>query len=776
MIDAKSYNELTQQFKLILIPITNITFKFENNKTQKTPGLFVPSTKYQNENEMKEFGAQPLAYDEWPSSANAFKIPCKNNTTILDFDDLTTLEQFEKATSTKLIDYCSLVIRTSKGMQFFFQPANPHNLKHTLNLLPGLDLLMTTQSFAHPINNPQYYKIEKYEPSLGLLPLPQSVLDYLIDLLNPLSTSNLHFEEELLTLNFNTKWIDYEPIYYTIQKWNSTENKQNLVEYLKIQLLPTKLQSIDFNADLTGKRNELYTSIVGRVLEDPSVLDKDEAFNFIREISLTLLGYNKDHAHLSELESKLRTTFSTYWKQKPFKLQSVLEKYDKLVKIRNKSKDYSFWKNSTNQRWIICDNTTNTIQELNRQDFMDELRHFNPSLKEKMTDYLATLPRKMHVFNPSNPWTTFYDEEKNFECYNEARVPQMLNTLLKDEQTSNTIPPYIDALLKNILPNDAERNHFLHNLAYHIRTFEHRPILTCIIGGSGVGKSKFCSVILREIFQHYYIDLYQSSTSTRFNSQLENKTILVRDDVKMNLKSETNLLDQIFATIDTQTIEIEKKGRDPIKVKNHTFQILLSNSLSAFSSIDGIARRVEILTSGNKPLHKALEHLERVDNIDQKFRSETPDFVRYLLSIPLDRATYIRQFTTRRGELKKQADQHLTTQLTESIASKDIYPLLENAEFRGDVDIETIQQWKQAAQENKCLENLSILPAKLVSELFGFGDTKRLPKEVIITLKALSQSIPQTIYLRGKGAYFCYVFDENFKNEMPELPQVTPKF
>jgi hypothetical protein len=176
--------------------------------------------------------------------------------------------------------------------------------------------------------------------------------------------------------------------------------------------------------------------------------------------------------------------------------------------------------------------------------------------------------------------------------YNTYVPPRWLESVFyKGEplKTAPTLPSIYDKFFTHLTGAHTESQEYLLDwLATSLKS-RNFTILTAI-GEQGIGKGVL-GIILRKLHgDNNFSECRDGVFKERFNGKLEAKTLVYVDEIDLKTKESQ---DRIKAVVNND-IEIEKKGRDAITVKNHASFYISSNSMDAIR-LDAGDRRFSII-------------------------------------------------------------------------------------------------------------------------------------------------------------------------------------
>lgn len=232
------------------------------------------------------------------------------------------------------------------------------------------------------------------------------------------------------------------------------------------------------------------------------------------------------------------------------------------------------------------------------------------------------------------------DSNSTLATYNQYK-PSEGTMILKDTTMikSYNEPTTILAFMRNLIPHTNNRMRFMQYIAYKHTTYDYSPIYFVMAGVGGAGKGILVNTILK-----YFagVDrLYSATTDSmqgNFNSFLDGTDWLELDEATegSTQKENAKLVKELKRITGNETISIERKGVDQLKVRHFVTPIITTN-MSAKLITDTVAndRRLVFLKCPNKmreilPLN---DDITTERDIIVNIVKELPHFAYYLANV-----------------------------------------------------------------------------------------------------------------------------------------------
>lgn len=576
---------------------------------------------------------------------------------ILDLDSESAVESIEQLMGDKVENLSNYIIRTYKGYQLFYK----YNARFSTRLLQAekTDIISGTLSFADPFNGG--YNFVKYAEELE--DMPEKLYDILEAKVDAYGSS----EDDALSqaIRENSDLPYRYPMITTINEFLSCKIiGKKLNEDLK-RIFFTKDYSF-LNTPTSKfvdiiKDGYLHDKLLwcGSLVAASPTVDKKSYKEFMQKLHTKIFKLDLEDAHelnlyKNRLQGNLkRWRYEENWRIKAdelkekitgdyldkFNIEYWLDPYDNKFRLyEQKEKEiitYSQWK-------LLVDGICTEINNLMSNDdvfTLDDEGEFRGSLRQ------SSITKRRETFDV-NKNTMFFVNDDGNNRYNTFQRSGHLAAILesadyyRDKDVKLEMPKYINMVISNLFNNDDEKDLFLHNLAYHMRTLETTTTAFVFRDDGGTGKGVLCNTILKELYSDkYYLASGAKAITARFTGQFKNKLLIFADEVKNEtpynggeMGSFYNVMKELLGN---GTRSIEGKGSDTIDVNHHAFYVAASNDKVPFVVEDSQDRRWNFIETKNIPLQEVEGYPKSLVEAKNLILSEIPLFVDYLSTIEL---------------------------------------------------------------------------------------------------------------------------------------------
>lgn len=232
--------------------------------------------------------------------------------------------------------------------------------------------------------------------------------------------------------------------------------------------------------------------------------------------------------------------------------------------------------------------------------------------------------------------------KKLFNLYNKSE-------LLKNSSKYNKGKfPNIKHILLNLVGNNEEEYiYFCKWLGWLVNhPLERLPTSIILQGEHGTGKTKFCELVLKNIFENNFAEIGQSDINKEFNDYIIGKQIIVANEV---IHNDNKLLvpDKLKNYVTDTYVSINRKFKNTAYMRNYTQWIFVTNNFIPLKIEKG-DRRYSIFKS--KKLKNGFNIIDKLlNNLD----SELKAFIYFLNNLEVE-------FKEVATPLNNQAKQELT--------------------------------------------------------------------------------------------------------------------
>lgn len=626
-----------------------------------------------------------------------------SNLTIVDLDSVGVINSLEKHCGESIETLCNFRVKTAKGVQLFYSYTDVRKKGN----IQKLDLLNDGRLTFATAKTPGYEVVSEGP----LMPMPPCVKEFL----SKNENSTLFVETEI-------KDFYISPLIMLLQRWQDSKKKVSLP--LAKEISTRLLDKIPFyEASQEGGRHNLATHVCGICAADPTISERNY-FSLVADFISEVIKPDEDLDPILDYAYKKSFTYDSFWEQKH------AEKSDFVSKL--KAMGWDTWYNVTNDKYILLNPQLNTYWELSGPAYKLMIRRMiDKGLKADLADVPFFHQLTFQVDQPAG-YMRLADGSDAYNTFVPTKYMQMYDDLRGDIENQlrakeYNLPPFIGAVVNNVMPNKEHRDLFLHNLAYFLKY--KRVCQTAIISlgeTQGTGKGVLYDKILYSLFEfdhsgvsaegilnrEYAIKVTPQVLNSQFNGSMKNKLYMHCNEVVENhsqFNSQT-LVNKLKNIVAEERIVIISKGRDEIVLKNHMFVVMSSNEKIPFKIDSGDNRRFNFFPTSDKKLKDVYPRILDADfNMDKVIEEEMPQFLTYLASLPLSRTEYSRVIETELYNQIKEISTPTSERLAEAIIAKDEEVLEE------DMNPELLQKYKTMVLEN----NLAYIKVSDLKQLAG---------------------------------------------------------
>jgi len=234
----------------------------------------------------------------------------------------------------------------------------------------------------------------------------------------------------------------------------------------------------------------------------------------------------------------------------------------------------------------------------------------------KLIDNLGYKPMNEMIF-----------EENNKFLFNMYSVSELSSKKDYADKDWNLIKELIMNLVSN---NKNEFHYFTCWLAWQIKNPLRRlPTSIILQGEQGTGKTKFCELVLKNIFDRNFCEIGQADINKEYNDFIVGKQLIVANEVIHN-DNKFLVPDKLKNYVTDEYLSINRKFKDTIYVKNYSQWIFVTNNDMPLK-IDKDDRRYSIFKS--KKLKDGFKLIkELLNDLDNQLEG----FIYYLNNLDIE--------------------------------------------------------------------------------------------------------------------------------------------
>ncbi|MGA1861866.1 DUF5906 domain-containing protein [Deferribacter thermophilus] len=262
------------------------------------------------------------------------------------------------------------------------------------------------------------------------------------------------------------------------------------------------------------------------------------------------------------------------------------------------------------------------------------------------------IPSVKTVFDPHMPAEFIKDGVKYVNLFQKNKY-MLLNTK-KYDLNVNYIKsnfPHISTLLKNLFVYDDRIEYAINWISYIINTLNKTRNVILTKGIQGTGKGVFHNIVLKPLFNNYTIEASNTELQSSFNSYIENKLLVIFNEVKGNFNENSIIFEKLKQYIADDEIIINEKNIKPYAVKNYANIIMFSNMENPVR-IEFSDRRYTIFETASMKLVDVVEqkHNITITEFIEKLKKEREAFYNYIANLKYDEQKAITIYNTEERE------------------------------------------------------------------------------------------------------------------------------
>lgn len=233
----------------------------------------------------------------------------------------------------------------------------------------------------------------------------------------------------------------------------------------------------------------------------------------------------------------------------------------------------------------------------------------------KLLDNFGYFPQDTLIFKEEN--------KVYFNMYN-------ISPLLKKKTMKGKFDNIKELILNLVGDNKEEYNYFISWIGWQIQNPLNRlPTSIILQGEHGTGKTKFCELILKNIFGQNFCEIGQTDINKEYNDFIVGKQLIVANEV---IHNDNKLLipDKLKNYVTDEFLSINRKFKDTIYVKNFSQWIFISNNDMPLKIEKG-DRRYTVFKS-----KKLKDGFTLISNLLKNLEDELISFLHELKTIKID--------------------------------------------------------------------------------------------------------------------------------------------
>jgi len=226
------------------------------------------------------------------------------------------------------------------------------------------------------------------------------------------------------------------------------------------------------------------------------------------------------------------------------------------------------------------------------------------------------------------PFDDITFEENNkilFNTYKKSKLLKSNETYAHDEFIN------IKILINNLVGgNEEEYTYFIKWLAWQVQNPLRRlPTSIILQGEHGTGKTKFCELVLKPLFENNFCEIGQSDINKEYNDYIMGKQLIVANEVIHN-DNKFLVPDKLKNYVTDEYLSINRKFKDTIYVRNYSQWIFVTNNQVPLKIETG-DRRYSVFKS-----KKLSNGRKLISDILDNYQTELNSFIYYLKTIKVN--------------------------------------------------------------------------------------------------------------------------------------------
>ena len=631
----------------------------------------------------EKYKAQPFDYEneKWLDEYKALMVITGkiSNLTVLDIDSEEALKTITDSLDMELLDLSNYIVKTYKGYQLFYK--YEPNLRSRLGIREHVDFLNGGVTFAVPPNK-SYEIIKNDEPDL----MPLELKNLISESSTPIGDTEEEFEK-VLKANSTIKYAN--PLVFTIKKFLTSDRISSTLKDELEGVFCSKDYSHLSLKDLSqdGIRHAITMHAFAIVASNPTV--NREIFDKFTEkwsskiIKVDLKDENERAFYVNRKTGALKLwRYNDQWRRR----------YEESKQDFTEGINYKFWFDPDGKMYKIYNLTNGNIDNYKRVDFQEAVaRIHNTSASSIYSDVELKTPEDINVtmikeiretFDPTVD-DEFFTDEKGIEWHNNFKRTPLL-TYFQTCQKSDEMPKFYEKLFNHVFPVKKERDHFLHNLAYHMTYFKKSQTMFVITGDAGTGKNTILQEILKRIYSHFHVTTKAVYLKGRFRDRLKNKLVVFVDEINESRArtGERGSFAQVMKEIiGNNSLEVEGKGVAEKEYRNHAFYCGASNQEVPYKLDEPFDRRNILVKTSPENIRELSWFPKPTESEPEAYENELDEgihgFIEYLKSIELNHKLYGEIIDNKQRQLMLSSSIPLDHQYAEAIYDRNLEALYE---------------------------------------------------------------------------------------------------
>jgi len=224
-------------------------------------------------------------------------------------------------------------------------------------------------------------------------------------------------------------------------------------------------------------------------------------------------------------------------------------------------------------------------------------------------------------YKPIDSLTFTHNEKNYFNLYKKSK-------LLREFESNNNEFPRIKALIFNLVGNiENHYNYFNKWLAWQLQNPLNRlPTSIILQGEHGTGKTKFCELVLKNIFENNFTEIGQTEINADYNDFIVGKQLIVANEVIHN-DNKFLVPDKLKNFVTDEYLSIKQRFKDTYYIQNYSQWIFVSNNQVPLK-IEAGDRRYTIFKS-----KKLIDGFTLINGLIQNLDNELKGYLNYLLNL-----------------------------------------------------------------------------------------------------------------------------------------------